>query len=70
MTNKKLKLFVWEDVLTDYTSGIMVAIAPTVEEARAILLNECAYIPCDDIAQQPKEFDLSEPVAFVCWGGG
>lgn len=65
-----LKAFVWEDVLADYTSGMMVAVAPTVEEARAALLKECYYIPEGDLNQQPKELDLSEAVGFVCWGGG
>ena len=67
---KKMKVFVWENVLTDYTSGMMVAIAPTIEEARAALLKECSYIQEDDLNQQPKELDLSEAVGFVCWGGG
>lgn len=67
---KKMKVFVWENVLTDYTSGMMVAVAPTVEEARAALLKECSYIPESDLNQQPKELDLSEAVGFVCWGGG
>ena len=70
MERKKMKVFVWEDVLTDYTSGMMVAIAPTIEEARAVLLKECSYIPEGDLNQQPKVFDLSESDAFVCWGGG
>ena len=70
MGRKKMKVFVWEDVLTDYTSGMMVAVAPTVEEARAALLKECYYIPEGDLNQQPKELDLSEAVGFVCWGGG
>lgn len=29
-----MKLFVWEDVLKDYTSGVMFALANTVDEAR------------------------------------
>jgi len=70
MAKNKMRVFVWEGVLTDYTSGMMVAIAPTIEEARAALLKECNYIPESDLSQQPKEFDLSETVSFVCWGGG
>ncbi|MDD1626198.1 MAG: hypothetical protein LUQ26_01795 [Methylococcaceae bacterium] len=65
-----MKLFVWENVLTDWTSGIMFAVAPTVEEARVILLGKCGHIPEEDINQTPLEFDLSEPIAFLCWGGG
>ena len=64
-----MKVYVWTDVLLDYTSGMMVAIAPTAEEARAVLLRVCDFLPEGDLNQQPKEFDLSEPVAFVCWGG-
>lgn len=67
---KKMKLFVWEDVLSDYTSGIMVAVAPTIEAARAALLKECSFLPEYDLNRQPKEFDLSETRAFYCWGGG
>lgn len=67
---QNMKLFVWEGVLTDYTSGIMFAIAETVEEARASLLKKCDYIPDYDLNKQPSEFDLSRSVAFVCWGGG
>jgi hypothetical protein len=70
MKRNKMKVFVWENVLTDYTSGIMFAISPSVEDARLQLLKRCNYIPEDDLNQQPKEFDLSESAAFVCWGGG
>ena len=70
MAKKKMKVFVWDDVLTDYTSGMMVAIAPTVEEARDALRKECIYIMDDDLNKQPKEFDLTETAAFLCWGGG
>lgn len=66
----KLKLFVWEDVLCDYTSGMMVAIAGSVEEARATLKKECSYIPDDDLEEEPTVCELDHPVAFVVWGGG
>lgn len=67
---KKMKLFVWENVLTDYTSGIMFAVASNVEEARRELLKKCDCIPEPDLQQSPLEFDFSHPVGFVCWGGG
>ena len=38
--NSKYRLYVWEDVLADYTSGIMFAIASSVEEARILILKE------------------------------
>lgn len=65
-----MKLYVWENVLTDYTSGMMVAVASNVDEARARLLEECSYIPDEDLTKEPQVFDLLRSVAFVCWGGG
>jgi hypothetical protein len=35
-----LKLFVWEDVLSDYTDGIMFALAESVDDARSIIMDE------------------------------
>lgn len=70
MERKKMKLFVWDGVLTDYTSGIMFAVAASVEEARVKLLEVCEYIPKDDLRREPAVYDCSEPVAYVCWGGG
>lgn len=68
MARRKMKVFVWEDVLVDYKSGIMVAVAPTVEEARIALLKKCFYLPKEDLNKQPMELDLSKPAVFVCWG--
>lgn len=34
------KIYVWNNVLTDYTSGMAVAIAPTKEDAIKLLLQE------------------------------
>lgn len=62
------KLFIWDDVLYDYTAGIMFALADTVEDARRLLAVECDYLN-DDILKEPKVYDLSEDVARVIWGG-
>ena len=70
MARKKMKLFVWTGVLTDYTSGMMVAIAPTVEAAREALLAGCPYIPEEDLNSDHTEYDLSSSRGFSCWGGG
>jgi hypothetical protein len=37
---KDLKLFVWEDVLTDYTPGIAFALAETKEEAINLIIEK------------------------------
>ena len=65
---KKLKLYVWEDVLTDYTSGVMFALATSADEARSLILKKCDYVPSDDLAQEPK--CIETPEGFAVWGGG
>ena len=65
-----MKLFVWEEVLTDYHDGIMFALAESVEDARAQLLAKCDYLPEEDLATEPKVYDCTSPIAFYLWGGG
>ena len=68
-----MKLFVWEDVLHDYTSGMMVALAPDVESARAALKAKCQYVPADDLAKEPLVIEINDKTkahAFIIWGGG
>ena len=64
-----MKLYVWQDVLYDYTPGIMFAIASSAEEARSLLLKECDYIPKEDLAKAPEELPLNTPCAYYVWGG-
>ena len=66
--SQKLKLFIWENILTDWQFGIAFALAPDVETARKMLLEECDYLPAEDLAKEPKV--CSEPVAYVLAGGG
>lgn len=63
---KKLKLYVWEDVLTDYTSGIMVALAPDVETARKLIAEKMTY-KTSDLEKEPQV--VTEPSAFYVYGG-
>ena len=63
----KLKLFVWEDVLYDWSAGVMFALAETVKEARELILKECHYVVKEDLAKEPKV--VTEKEAFVIWGG-
>jgi hypothetical protein len=76
MKDKKLKLFVWEDVLQDWYYGICFAIAPSVEEALELLLKKTDYLDSyiegtkiDGV--EPKVFDLktAEPCGWILWGG-
>jgi hypothetical protein len=65
-----LKLFVWTDVLHDYTSGMMVALAHDVEEARRLILeyNGGGFLPDDDLAKEPQV--ITQPAGFWVYGGG
>ena len=67
------KLYVWRDVLTDYTSGIAVAAATSVEEARSVLVQQAddyEVAPlARDIAKAPDRV-LELPAGAHCWGGG
>lgn len=65
---KKLRLYVWENVLKDYSCGGMFALARSADEARRLLIKKCAYIPSSDLALEPK--CIETPEGFVVWGGG
>ena len=64
-----MKLYFWEGVLRDWTTGMMFAIASSAEEARAKLLEECSYIPKEDLEIEPQVIELDKPFAALCWGG-
>jgi hypothetical protein len=70
-----MKLFVWNDVLTDYTSGIAFALAENVDEARKLILEkyekEQSYISdmlVSDLNAEPLIIENKE--GFYIWGGG
>ena len=68
---RKLKLFVWEDVLTDYTSGIMFALAESVEEARKIILENGGkgqYSVESELLKEPKVYE--DKMGLFLYGGG
>ena len=71
-TNNNLKLYVWDDVLVDYSSGVMFALANNVEEAREVILDsEYSYNEgtiVKDLKQKPKVYQ--EPFGLAIWGGG
>lgn len=74
MPRSKLKLYVWEQVLCDYTCGMVCVLAHNEEEAWKLLKEKDwrAYemlrgINPEDI-ERPRVVD--KPEAFVVWGGG
>lgn len=67
---ENLKLFVWENVLCDYTCGVMFALAKDVESARE-MLSGGEYenlIPIDEINEEPIVY--THPMAIAVVGGG
>ena len=64
---KELKLFVWENVLTDYTEGIMFALAENADEARRLISEKMEYDSCE-LKIEPRE--ISEKEGFYVYGGG
>lgn len=68
-----MKLFVWTDVLCDYSAGMIVALAPDLEKALAMGREEMSYIAEQMGGKDPEVFDLAgdvEPKFWHVWGGG
>ncbi len=71
-------LWVWEDVLTDYTPGIMFALAPTAEKTRELIrlrnkqTREVGPILLGlELDKEPKQYDLFlGGAAYIIPGGG
>lgn len=70
---KRLKMYVWRGVLTDYTSGIAVALAHDEDEARKVILRDAEDFAkeqlANDIAKAPNEV-YSKASGVHVWGGG
>ncbi len=71
MAKRRLKLYVWENVLTDYYPGIMFALAESEEKARELLLKDHPLLKFnyEDVAKKPDVYD-NVPVSFAVSGGG
>lgn len=65
------KLYLWREVLTDYTDGVVFCWATSEQEARELMKGECGYMDEEDFEKAPEVHDqTSECFAFVLWGGG
>jgi len=62
---RKLKLYVWEDVLSDYSSGLAVALAHSVEEARRLIVEKIGAFK-EEFLVEPKI--VESPRAFFVFG--
>ena len=75
----KMKLFVWDNVLTDYTDGLIVAYAANIKDARNVVRLESGLVEFwnrDDSAvyrivheTEPTVYD-GNMAARIMWGGG
>ena len=67
---KQLKLYVWKDVLTDYSSGIAFALAENEEEARQLVIDDVGRNKyCEkEFEKKPECVDTKK--AFHIYGGG
>lgn len=65
-----MKLFVWRDVLTDYSSGLAVALAEDVTQARGMLTATGDFRNPSDLAKDPEEHPVDEPFVAYVHGGG
>ena len=72
MARKKLKLYVWDGVLTDYTDGVAYALARSPEEAKELLMKagirDQYWNGLKLDGQDYQEYD--GPVAGFVYGGG
>jgi hypothetical protein len=67
-----MKLFIWKNVLCDYTSGVVFALAKDVEQARQIVLKNLDELPLTGTVKQAMSEEPEvheEPYGFALWGG-
>ena len=65
-----MKLWVMEEVLTDYTDGMVCVLAETEEQAWAMLKEKDSVAYACLLDNDMKFRCVDKPEAFVCWGGG
>lgn len=71
MSEKKLKLYIWEDVLRDYTPGMVAIYAYDLEHAKTVFLKKYKneqYV-LDNFFGSPHKV-ITKPEAFYVYGGG
>lgn len=65
-----MKLFLWRNVLYNYTAGMAFAIAASADEARGMLIRQADIHAGDDFAKEPEVHELTEPFCAFVYGGG
>jgi hypothetical protein len=67
---RKLKLFVWQDVLRDYSSGVMFALAYDSDQARKIIIEKEGKLESILLGLGGDPKVITKPEGFAVWGGG
>ncbi len=69
---RKLRLYVWNGVLTDWTSGVAYALAQSPEEAKELLIKSgLDQFHWDNLLLDGQPFsEYDSPVAGFVYGGG
>ena len=66
-----MKLYVWDDVLCDYTSGIMFAIAESEEDAKKIIMKNYDFVSLSDFNPNLLTiYDVTTEACRAVHGGG
>lgn len=66
-----LKLYVWEGVLTDWSSGMAFALAESEEEAWKMVERDLESYEVTDLRENcPHPTEYTTPMAKCIWGGG
>jgi len=60
-----MNVYVWEDVLRDYTAGMVVVIAKSEEEAWEVLRRTQAWVMSDLWGDDARGFPANSPVEFT-----
>jgi len=64
----KLKMFVWENVLYDWSAGMVCVLAKDLEQAIQLIKKKDGGAAGSMDMSVVKE--ITKPEAFVVWGGG
>ena len=72
---KTMKLYLWENVLCNYTCGVIFSIAESLEDARRVAreAHKNTYFTSSiesDKLEPTKILDLDKEFGFCLWGGG
>lgn len=67
-TKRPLRLYVWQPALTDYSDGVMFALARSPEHARKLILKKVDYVPEQEFNNPPRVVTKAE--GFAIYGGG